>query len=87
MSRLGLASALIAAGMLHGLAKAETPEERDAAKDKDPPSPRYTGMDLGAEPGCAVSFSAADQARIAAAEAKRERKAAMRLSQAIQEKP
>lgn len=78
MSRIGLSAALIAAGMLHGLARAETPEEREAraARDKEPPPerlPRYIGVDYGHEPGRVVTLQ--DRTRIDAAEAKRARKA------------
>lgn len=77
-NRIGLAAAIAAAGMLHGLAKAETPEEREAraARDKEPPPerlPRYIGVDYGREPGRVVTIQ--DRTRIDAAEAKRARKA------------
>ena len=78
MSRIGLSAALIAAGMLHGVAAGET-VARTARKEPPPepaPDPRFIGMDLGSEPGFTVTFSARDQERLTAAEAKRARKAA-----------
>lgn len=82
MRSVGLLSALAAAAMLQGNVVERDPEA-EAARRKTPPperDPRFIGVDVGREPGRAVTFSHADMERISAAQAKRDRKARKRLA-------
>lgn len=84
-SRIGLDAAIMAASMLSGLAVAERHKPDPAPEPSDDPRPdeRYAGgIDYGSKPARSVRFDGLDQQRIAAAQAKRERKAAKRAAQA-----
>lgn len=75
---------LIAAASMAGLALPktdDTPVEEPPEPTDDPKAARYVGIDYGAEPGRAVNINPRDLERLAAAQAKRERRA-LKLAQA-----
>lgn len=85
MRSVGLLAALSAVALAQSNGVMEINEEEAMRRKTPPPAPRqprYIGVDVGREPGRSVQFSPTDAERIAAAQAKRDRKAAKRNREA-----
>lgn len=83
MHRAGLIAALSLAGTVASVEKRPPPEPKP---DPEPePERRFIGMDLGAEPGRAVTITANDATRLQAAAERRNRRNAKRLAQSQRE--